>query len=230
MSGAPPARFKSLCIDAVDIEAAAKFWSAALGLEINRPAGEIELVGPSATHSIWVNQVPEPKTVKNRVHLDVRTGSLAELAELGAAELAPVRDWTVMTDPDGQEFCAFVRKRPPEYRLFDLVVDAEDPRTIATWWAELLGGHSPIYERGYCDVAGIADLPWRTFSFLRVPEPKTVKNRVHWDVVADPDELVARGATLLRAKGGDLGWHVLADPEGNEFCVWEPTAGEGAAG
>jgi hypothetical protein len=226
----PAARFKSLCIDAVDIEAAAEFWSVALGLEINRPEGEIELVGPTATHSIWVNQVPEPKTVKNRVHLDVRTGSLAELAELGAAEVAPVRGWTVMTDPDGQEFCAFVRKRPPEYRLFDLVVDAEDPRTIATWWAELLGGHSPIYERGYCDVAGIADLPWRKFTFLRVPEPKTVKNRVHWDVVADPDELVARGATLLRARGGDLGWHVLADPEGNEFCVWEPTAGEGAAG
>ena len=131
-----------------------------------------------------------------------------------------MRNWTVMNDPDGQEFCAFVRKRPPEYRLFDLVVDAVDPRTIAGWWVEVFGGHSPISERGYCDVAGIEGLPWRKFTFLAVPEPKTVKNRVHWDVDADPDELVALGATLLRPKEGDLGWHVMADPEGNEFCVF----------
>ena len=215
------ARFKDLCIDAVDVPAAARFWSGALGLELNNKDDNWWLTGPTEQHTIWVNKVAEPKKVKNRVHLDVRTGSVAELVELGAAEVAPVRNWTVMTDPDGQEFCAFVRKRPPEYRLFDLVVDSVDPRTIASWWAKLFDGHSPISERSYCDVAGIDTLPWRKFTFLAVPEPKTVKNRVHWDLWADPDELVERGATLLRAKGGDVDWHVLADPEGNEFCVFD---------
>ncbi|MFL6164179.1 MAG: VOC family protein [Jatrophihabitantaceae bacterium] len=214
------ARFKDLCIDAVDPQATAQFWAPALGLAVDNRDEHWWLTGPTEQHTIWINQVAEPKKTKNRVHLDVRTPSVEELVELGATEVGPVRNWTVMTDPDGQEFCAFVRKRPPDYRLFDLVVDAVDPRTIASWWAKLFDGHSPISERGYCDVAGIDGLPWRKFTFLAVPEPKAVKNRVHWAVFADPDELVARGATLLRAKGGDIDWHVLADPEGNEFCVF----------
>ena len=61
--------------------------------------------------------------------------------------------------------------------------------------------------------------------FVPVPEPKTVKNRIHWDVLApDVDALLAAGATLLRAPDDDIGWHVLADPDGNEFCVF-PTRG-----
>jgi hypothetical protein len=55
-----------------------------------------------------------------------------------------------------------------------------------------------------------------------VPEPKTVKNRMHLDVFGDPAELVAMGATLVRERGGDTGWDQLADPEGNEFCVFTP--------
>jgi len=48
-----------------------------------------------------------------------------------------------------------------------------------------------------------------------------VKNRVHWDVeVADVGLLVDAGATLLRPQGSDLDWHVLADPQGNEFCAF----------
>ena len=112
----PPARFKDLCIDAVDIEAAARFWSAALGLGINRPEGEIELVGPSAEHSIWINQVPEAKTVKNRLHLDLRPrertrdDELAWLLDQGATQLADHRredggGWVVLADPEGNEFC-----------------------------------------------------------------------------------------------------------------------------
>jgi hypothetical protein len=56
--------------------------------------------------------------------------------------------------------------------------------------------------------------------FGRVPEPKAVKNRLHWDVRGNTDELVAAGARLLRARDDEIGWDVLADPEGNEFCVF----------
>jgi catechol 2,3-dioxygenase-like lactoylglutathione lyase family enzyme len=213
-------RFKDLCIDALDPKAAAEFWGRALGLRAESKHAKWRLTGPTPQHTIWINRVPEPKTAKNRVHLDVRAGSVAELTELGAAEVGPVRDWTVLTDPDGQEFCAFERKRLPEYRMFDLVVDAADPRTIAGWWAELFGGKTPVFERGCCVIDGIDGLPWRRFTFLRVPEPKTVKNRVHWNVSADPDELLAAGATMLRPKSRGINWHVMADPEGNEFCVF----------
>ena len=54
--------------------------------------------------------------------------------------------------------------------------------------------------------------------------PKTVKNRVHWDVkLVDTtiDGLVDSGATLLRPKDDEIGWWVMADPEGNEFCAFE---------
>jgi hypothetical protein len=63
--------------------------------------------------------------------------------------------------------------------------------------------------------------PFELLVFNRVPEPKTVKNRWHWDVVCDDlDELLSRGATVLRALGDDIDWHVLADREGTEFCVF----------
>ena len=55
-----------------------------------------------------------------------------------------------------------------------------------------------------------------------VYEPKSAKNRVHIDVTTDDlDALVAHGATVLRPKGdAGLGWTVLADPQGNEFCAF----------
>jgi hypothetical protein len=52
-----------------------------------------------------------------------------------------------------------------------------------------------------------------------VPEPRTVKNRVHWDVRGDVAELERAGARILREMPR---WTVMADPEGNEFCVFPP--------
>ena len=69
--------------------------------------------------------------------------------------------------------------------------------------------------------------PARRILFQTVPEEKTIKNRIHWDVNlagADKDEaraaLEARGATYLwSASQGPHSWHTMADPEGNEFCI-----------
>ena len=59
-----------------------------------------------------------------------------------------------------------------------------------------------------------------------MPEPKRVKNRVHWDVDGlDRRAAGAPGATLLRARDDEIGWDVLADVEGNEFCVFAPSRG-----
>jgi hypothetical protein len=57
---------------------------------------------------------------------------------------------------------------------------------------------------------------------IPVPEAKAVKNRMHIDVVGRVEDLLAAGATLVMAKGEDRVWDVMADPEGNEFCVFEP--------
>ena len=55
----------------------------------------------------WVNQVPEAKTVKNRVHMDIDTRTLEELVARGVTIVQPQLRWTVMADPEGNEFCAF---------------------------------------------------------------------------------------------------------------------------
>jgi hypothetical protein len=106
-----------------------------------------------------------------------------------------------------------------------LVVDAVDPPAIAGWWAERTGGTVDTRDGApFVWIQGAVGLPYMFWVFHSVPEPKTVKNRVHWDVrLVDTtiDGLVAAGATLLRPKEDDIHWWVMADPAGNEFCAFE---------
>jgi len=229
------ARYKDLCIDANEMRAMAAFWSRVLGLS---PAADHPwmLLGDRPEKTVWINTVPEAKTVKQRVHLDVATASLDDLTALGAKVLTPASEtqhWTVMTDPEGGEFCAFVRAEVPSYKAFEIVVDSADPEKQARWWASVFGGEVGHQEgKPWWWIEGVPGSPFSYWVFNPVPEPKTVKNRIHWDVSADELELVLdQGATLLRERDEEIGWHVCADPEGNEFCVFlpAPAEGEGAA-
>jgi hypothetical protein len=101
-------------------------------------------------------------------------------------------------------------------------VDAVEPARIAAWWADRLGTAArPSDDGSFWWLEPTAGLPV-DWVFQGVPEPKQVKNRIHWDVLGDTAGLIAAGATLLRPHGDDLAWDVLADPEGNEFCVFRP--------
>ena len=181
------------------------------------------LDGPGPRHRVWVNAVPEPKGAKHRLHLDVHTGSVAELEALGATVVdADSFPWTVMLDVEGGEFCAFVRDAPPPLRLYELVVDAVEPVSIATWWGDVLGSPVTHDPRGYSYVHSIPDAPLEAISFVPVPEPKTLKNRIHVDVLtADLESLVSAGATVVRPRDDEIRWTVLTDPEGNELCAFE---------
>ncbi len=123
--------YKDLCLDVTDGPAAARFWAPTLGLtvEADGHGGSQVLRGAAPEHTVWLNVVPEPHTVKNRVHLDVHVPSLAEVIGRGATVLDDTQPWTVLADPEGAEFCAFVRSpdRLPDYRLYELVVDAAEP-------------------------------------------------------------------------------------------------------
>jgi predicted enzyme related to lactoylglutathione lyase len=112
-------------------------------------------------------------------------------------------------------------------RLYHVVVDAHDPHALAAFWAAALG-HQVLAAEDDEVVVG-ADLDaYPGLCFLRVPEAKTVKNRLHIDL--DPDDRDAEVARLLElgarkidiGQGPDVTWEVLADPEGNEFCVLQP--------
>jgi Glyoxalase-like domain len=218
--------FKDTCLDAADPGRVGPFWATMLGLDWEaHDDGDGVLTGPTPQHTIWINKVPELKTVKNRVHLDVYVRRLADLEALGARVLRPEGDnrrWTVMADPEGAEFCAFLRPELPAQRMHGLVVDSANPRTQARWWAEVFD--QPTVDHGgvVFTVEGPSGAPF-TMDFVPVPEPKSVKNRVHWDITAaGVKPLLDAGATIVRQPDGDISWHVLADPEGNEFCAFAP--------
>jgi hypothetical protein len=216
------ARFKDLVLDARDARLLGRFWAQALHLDWHAQRnGDGWLSGPAPQHTIWINQVPEPITGKNRVHFDIYVTSLAELEALGATVVERHPKWTVMADPQGTQFCAFVRNTLPPDRLHGLVVDSGDPAAAATWWAGVFDAPVDVHAADWATVEKIPGMPILTMDFNAVPEPKTAKNRVHWDVaVADMQPLLDAGATLLRPPGGDIDWHVLADPQGNEFCAF----------
>ncbi len=225
-------RFKELCMDtAEDGTRLGRFWAAATGCSFAEPsAGDAadpgDVVGEVEGMGIAMCRVPERKTVKHRVHIDLHTDSVDTLLDLGATR-APGWDaddpWTVLLDPEGGEFCAFVRDRVPAYRLYELVIDSFDPERIARWWGQVFGVQPTNDGRDFWWLEGVPGMPFEAMVFGSVPEPKTVKNRIHWDVYGDVDELRQHGGALLAVQPR---WTVLADPEGNEFCVFAPSVVE----
>ncbi|MEV0285850.1 VOC family protein [Kribbella sp. NPDC050820] len=224
------ARFKDLCVDVSCPSAMVAFWGRVLGLTAPADNPNV-LVGDVPQKTIWMCQVPETKAAKQRVHLDVQTGAIEDLLREGATVQTPATDerhWTVLEDPEGGEFCGFVRDTVPAYRLVELVVDSVDPEAQARWWSGVVGGDFRSKPgRPYYWLEDVPGLPFQYWVFVPVPEPKSVKNRIHWDVTAPAlQPVLDAGATLLRPKDDEIGWHVCADPEGNEFCVFLPPAEE----
>jgi Glyoxalase-like domain len=104
------ARFKDLCVDAGDPARLGPFWASLLGLAWEaQDDGDGVLTGPTPQHTIWVNRVPEPKTVKHRVHLDVHARDLADLrqpverprAQVRPRDLPAVADLAAPAGPGG---------------------------------------------------------------------------------------------------------------------------------
>ena len=158
------AAFKDLCIDAVDADRAAAFWSQALGLSRDADRGG-RLTGAVPEQTVWINAVPEPVTVKQRVHLDLFVAAVEDLLDLGARVLNVTPDWTVLADPEGSgELCAFVRDPAelPAYRVAEVVVDAADHVAISRWWADRFGvSATHDQERGFSWIKGRPECPGR---------------------------------------------------------------------
>jgi hypothetical protein len=131
-------------------------------------------------------------------------------------------------------------------RLTEVVIDCHDPAAQAAFWAAALGYHVVRTEEDQVEIG-----PWPeeppylaeevrraptvpTLVFVTVPEGKTVKNRFHLDLrpVDSSHEAEVRRLIRLGARRADIGqgtqpWAVLADPEGNEFCVLGALTGTG---
>jgi predicted enzyme related to lactoylglutathione lyase len=239
-------RLVQVNMKAHDDSALGGFWAEALGWEVSSEGpGVTNLEPPDFVYpdpiAVCIDLVasPEPKTVKNRVHLDLAARSAAHQAELVARltglGATPIDigqgdvSWTVMADPEGNEFCVLDSLYRDTGPIASVVVDCADPRTMARFWSEAMDwtlhkvtDHNAVLR----SAKGVG--PY--LQFLRTPDVKTVWNRVHLDLRPYPGDDAEAEAARLRALGAtaidlgpvDLPWTVLADPEGNEFCLLAP--------
>jgi predicted enzyme related to lactoylglutathione lyase len=115
--------------------------------------------------------------------------------------------------------------------LVNLVIDSARPRVVAEFWAALLGWKVAVEEPEQVDVRAPDSDGWAlNLTFVTVPEAKAAKNRIHLDLASASaakqgsivDKSLDLGAQPADIGQGKVPWVVLADPEGNEFCVLEP--------
>ena len=116
-------------------------------------------------------------------------------------------------------------------RIQSTVIDCNDAKRVGQFWAALLDRPLESSDDGIEH--------WIDFGpegndllFLNVPEAKAVKNRLHLDLRPDDQQAEVERALALGARHADIGqgeqtWVVLADPEGNEFCILRALGPEG---
>ncbi|MGR6918563.1 VOC family protein [[Actinomadura] parvosata] len=229
-----------------DDAALGRFWAEALGWGVSSEAPGVTNLEPEgvawpdpAGFYIDLVTVPDPETVRYRVHMDLATTSAAHHAELVAhlkhlgATPADVGQgdvpWTVLADPEGNVFCVL---EPRElYRdtgpIAAVVVDCADPRALARFWAAAVDRTPQEVSDDHARLRP-SEGTGPYLEFLRTPPgPRTWWNRLHIDLLPDPVDTKDAEVTRLRTLGatsadvgqGEVPWTVLADPEGNEFCV-----------
>ncbi|MEU6625709.1 VOC family protein [Streptomyces litmocidini] len=117
-----------------------------------------------------------------------------------------------------------------------VTIDCADAYSLGSFWAAVLDAELSDDDKPG-DPEALVESPGANLLFIRVPEGKTVKNRVHLDLQPqdrtrdeEVERLLGLGATLIddRRNADGTGWATMADPEGNEFCV-ERSAAERAA-
>jgi hypothetical protein len=117
-------------------------------------------------------------------------------------------------------------------KFTELIIDCEDPERIAGFWAAVLDYRVTESKQGAWVALRGPQGSGPELVFIKVPEPKTVKNRLHIDVNAsdrdqqeEVERLIELGARRIDIGQGEQSWVVLADPEGNEFCVLRTRVG-----
>jgi len=226
-----------LCIGANDPDRLARFWAGVLDREI-ADDGLTLLPRDGTGFSIQFRPTPEQKAGPNQIHLHLTSTSLEDQQQtvaralgLGARHIdigqRPEEGHVVLADPEGNEFCVI---EPGNSFLADCgflgELACDGSQEVGYFWSEALGW--PLVwdqdqETAIQSPGGGTKIAWGGPPVA----PKTGKNRlhlhlappVHGDRQAEVDRLVSLGATPVDIGQGDVNWVMMADPDGNEFCV-----------
>lgn len=233
----------ALCIDAHDPARLASFWAGVLGWQLagDPPDGLVLVPGDDTGFRIEFQLTNEPKAGPNQMHFDLTSTSpqvqqqtVAGALEHGARHIdigqGPEADHVVLADPEGNEFCVI---EPGNNFLADCgflgAIASDGSQEVGYFWSHALGWPLVWDQDEETAIRSPQGGPKITWGGPPV-NPKKGKNRLHFDVAppvdgsqrAEVDRLVALGAEPVDIGQGDVSWVVLADPDGNEFCVLTP--------
>jgi predicted enzyme related to lactoylglutathione lyase len=232
----------ALCFDANDPLRLARFWSGVLGWELAGDQHGSTLL-PSDDTGFWLGFLPTQarKDRPNQMHFDLTSTSLENQREtvaralgLGARHIdvgqRPEEGHVVLADPEGNEFCVI---EPGNKFLADCgfigALASDGSQEVGYFWSEALGWPLVWDQDQETAIRSPHGGPKITWGGPPVA-PKAEKNRLHFDLAppadgdqrAEVDRLVSLGATRIDIGQGDVSWVVMADPDGNEFCVLTP--------
>jgi catechol 2,3-dioxygenase-like lactoylglutathione lyase family enzyme len=236
-------RLVALCMDANDPARLAPFWAEALGWRVDAGTEEVGLAPTDGTpFRIVFQPVRERKDAKtkNSIHLDLTTASVEDeaatfrrLLELGARHVdigQGPEETHVLADPEGNELCVI---EPDNAflagcgRLGSITCDGSP--AAGYFWSEVLGWPL-VWDQDEETAIRAADGTGPLITWGPPVPTKTGKNRLHLDIsphevdqTTEVTRLIGLGATPADVgQGDDVDWVVLADPDGNEFCVLNP--------
>jgi predicted enzyme related to lactoylglutathione lyase len=233
----------ALGFDANDPPRLAAFWAGVLGRELADDADDVIVLlpGDDTEFRIEFSLTQEQKTGPNQMHFDLTSTSIedqqqtvARSLELGARHIdvgqLPEEGHVVLADPEGNEFCVI---EPGNNFLADTALigalSSDGSQEVGYFWSEALGW--PLVWDQDQETAIQSSHGGSKISWGGPPvAPKTGKNRLHFDIAppaggdqqAEVDRLVSLGATPIDIGQGEVSWVVMADPDGNEFCVLTP--------
>jgi predicted enzyme related to lactoylglutathione lyase len=232
-----------LCFDANDPLRLARFWAGVLDWEMadDPQDGPALLPNDDTGFLLRFSPTQEQKSSPNQMHFDLTSTSLEDQQQTVARSLGlgarhidigqrPEEGHVVLADPEGNEFCVV---EPGNNLLADCgfvgALSSDGSQEVGYFWAEAVGW--PLVwdqDQGTAiqSPRGGSKITWGG----PPGRPKTGKNRQHFDIAppvdgdqqAEVDRLVSLGATRIDIGQGGASWVVMADPDGNEFCVLTP--------
>ena len=236
----------AVCFDALDPQRVAQFWARLLGWEPTEepddPEGAVALARSDGT-GFWLRFAPtsEAKSLQNRIHFDLTSASpeeqedtVARALRLGGRAIdigqGPDAEHVVLADPEGNEFCVI---EAGNSFLADCgflgAVNCDGTRDVGYFWSRALGW--PLVwdqdeETAIQSPEGGPKITWSGPPLM----PRPSKTRQRFDVAPAPgsdqqaevERLISLGAKRIDIGQGAVSWVVMADPDGNEFCVLAP--------